>query len=112
VRDVLFATLLGMGLMVNNTIAHLAGYWSQSSVFERTPKRSRSREIAGYALPLDWTIAAELGLLMYCVASAAWLARAGELIWMPPCILWTLSLCAMIALQLAPEARPLAKRTS
>ncbi|HET6339415.1 MAG TPA: glycosyltransferase [Polyangiales bacterium] len=111
-RDVAFATLLGMGLMVNNTIAHVTGYFSHEHTFDRTPKQSREPDVANYRLTLDWTLGAEFALLGYCVASATWLVRAGEIIWAPPCLVWALALSAMIGLQLAPVARHSVNRTS
>ncbi len=105
VADVLFATVLGMGLMVNNTIAHISGFFMHDSRFERTPKRPRSQQLESYRLPIDWTLAGELALLVYSIGSAVLLARAGEILWVPPCILWALAMTMMVTLQLAPQER-------
>jgi cellulose synthase/poly-beta-1,6-N-acetylglucosamine synthase-like glycosyltransferase len=112
VRDVTFATLLGIGLMVNNTFAHLTGYLPRKHSFDRTPKRAGRAEVTSYALSVDWTLGAELLLLAYCIASAVFLIREGQGVWAPPCLLWSIAMSIMIALQLAPAARQSVNRTS
>ena len=106
-RDVLVATAIGMGLMVNNTLAHVLGYLGPAGAFARTPKSGTMPPLAEYRLSLDWTLLGELALLAYSAWSAALLIRAGAWIWSPPCLMWCVCLGLMIGLQLAPQGRSL-----
>jgi cellulose synthase/poly-beta-1,6-N-acetylglucosamine synthase-like glycosyltransferase len=100
-RDVLAASVLGMGLMVNNSVAHMSGYFVKDARFDRTPK---GKAKGSYRLPLHWSILLEGLLLVYTAGSAVWLIREGQLAWAPPCIIWTFALSLMLVMQLAPQA--------
>lgn len=67
-RDLPFALLLGMALMVNTTVAFLTGFFEKRSVFERTPKQgaiATAKPTAPPPEPLHWSIGLEFLFLLY-----------------------------------------------
>ncbi|MEX2466282.1 MAG: glycosyltransferase [Gemmatimonadota bacterium] len=130
VAQVLFGMGVGMGLMVNNTVGQIQGFFQTGGVFERTPKGSAlARSGAGdpdevtepsqergaspavatqrarvrpqaYSSPLDWTFFAELLVMAYCVFGAAMLIDAGEAFWSVPMFMWALCMGLMVQQQM------------
>jgi len=87
-RDVAFALVLGMALMVNNTIAFLIGCFERLSVFERTPKEGKNQvhqTSEAPALRLHWGIKLELAFLVYMLWLGGVLVDAGHTMEALPC---------------------------
>ncbi len=75
-------TLLGMGVCLNNSLAVWQGLRMRGGDFQRTPKfrveQANDRWwSSAYALPLDRTMVAEVGLIVYALA-AAWLVAGAS----------------------------------
>ena len=65
-KDLVFALILGMGLIVNTTTAFLTGCFEKHSVFERTPKQGSAARRAGSSRQkLHWTICLETLFFAY-----------------------------------------------
>jgi hypothetical protein len=90
---------VGLGLMVNNTVAQVQGLLAGEGEFVRTPKGVPARS-ARYRLPLHWTVLAEFAVLAYCGWGTVLLTRAGEPLWTFPLIFWGGCVGLVIALQL------------
>ncbi len=101
-RDIGIAFVLGMSLMVNNTIAFLLGWLQTSSVFERTPKQGRdaSRQTAPLREALHWGIHLEIVVIVYMTLLSAVLVRKGHLFEAIPSIEFALCLAIMVACQI------------
>lgn len=99
VGQMLAGMCVGLGLMVNNTVAQVQGLLAGEGEFVRTPKGvpARSRR---YRLPLHWTVLAEFAVLAYCVWGTSMLVRVGEPLWTFPLIFWGACVALVIALQL------------
>ncbi|NNF13001.1 MAG: glycosyltransferase [Gemmatimonadetes bacterium] len=104
--------MVGMGLMVNNTVGQIQGFVTSGGEFVRTPKlpsRHTDEEIAAlgadtpYTSPLHWTFFAELGVMAYCFAGAVFLVREGEGLWALAMVFWGLSFALMLQQQLVRE---------
>lgn len=110
-RDVAFALVLGMALMVNNTIAFLVGCFERFSVFERTPKEGLNHPQAATALSvprLHWGIKLELLFLIYMVWQGGVLIGAQHTMEALPCFMFGGCMIFIIAYQLMerfPSAR-------
>jgi cellulose synthase/poly-beta-1,6-N-acetylglucosamine synthase-like glycosyltransferase len=130
VGEVLFGMGVGMGLMVNNTVGQIQGFFQTGGEFQRTPKGSalarsdpddgagseassggptRSPAVAtrparvkqrAYSSPLDWTFFAELLVMAYCAFGAAMLIGAGEAFWSVPMFMWALCMGLMVQQQM------------
>lgn len=108
IGEVLVSLLIGMGLMVNNTVGQIEGFVSSGGEFVRTPKLAtvhEDREIASlgadraYSSPLHWTFFAELLVMAYCLAGATFLVQQGEALWSIAMIFWALCLGLMVQQQ-------------
>jgi cellulose synthase/poly-beta-1,6-N-acetylglucosamine synthase-like glycosyltransferase len=98
-------TLLGMGVCLNNSLAVWQGMRTRGGDFQRTPKfrveQANDRWWSStYALPLDRTMAAEIGLMLYALV-AAWLV-AGNSGWLSAAfmLLYAVSFAAIVGVSL------------
>ena len=100
-RDVGFALLLGMGLMVNNTIAFFTGCIERISVFERTPKQGKtiSAPTGSRLLSLHWGITLEALFFVYMVWLAEVLIIANHTMQALPCLMFAACMVFIIAYQ-------------
>ncbi|HKJ01709.1 MAG TPA: hypothetical protein VJ997_04620, partial [Longimicrobiales bacterium] len=99
---------LGIGLMVNNTVGQIQGFFLREGEFVRTPKGWQSRDAATsrarpYASPLHWTFFVELGVLAYCLLGSTLLMARGEALWALPLVFWGMCLGLVARLQLTPQ---------
>lgn len=98
--------LVGMGLMVNNTLGQVQGFLLGQGAFARTPKGwRRSEGLSGaearpYVLGLHWSFFVELGVTAYCLASIALLVARGETLWALPLAFWGGCIASVAHLQL------------
>ncbi len=115
VGQVVGGLLIGMGLMVNNTVGQIQGFLTSGGEFARTPKLPSvhtDREIAElgadtpYRSPLHWTFFAELAVMVYCLAGAVHLVREGEGLWALAMVFWAVSFGLMLQQQLVGEPAP------
>jgi cellulose synthase/poly-beta-1,6-N-acetylglucosamine synthase-like glycosyltransferase len=107
-KDLAFALILGMALMVNTTVAFLVGCFDKAGVFERTPKQGdigKTGRSASFRLGLHWSIWLEIAFLLYML----WLAfllvaahRAGHSV---SCILFVASTAFVVVAQLIDRFR-------
>jgi len=107
-REILVGLCVGMGLMVNNTVGQIEGFFSSGGEFARTPKQGSGhtdRVIASlgadlpYASPLHWTFFVEVAVMAYCVAGAVFLVQQGEALWSLAMIFWALCMALMVQQQ-------------
>jgi cellulose synthase/poly-beta-1,6-N-acetylglucosamine synthase-like glycosyltransferase len=103
---------VGMGLMVNNTVGQIQGFATSGGEFVRTPKRKRvSTDSAlaalgaeqAYSSPLHWTFFAEVLVITYCLAGAAFLVRQGEGLWSVAMLFWAACLGLMVQQQMTED---------
>ncbi|MFQ5537618.1 MAG: glycosyltransferase family 2 protein [Gemmatimonadota bacterium] len=116
ILEVLGGLCLGIGLMVNNTAGQIMGALGREGEFARTPKVPRPTEFEEtrrlgsqrpYRVPLHWTFFAELLVLLYALAGAAVLIRAGDPLWSFPLFFWAGCIGLVVWLQLrGRERRP------
>jgi cellulose synthase/poly-beta-1,6-N-acetylglucosamine synthase-like glycosyltransferase len=108
--EVFMGVLVGMGLMVNNTVGQIQGFVSSGGEFVRTPKLASAhldptRDALGadqpYSSPLHWTFFVELVVMVYCVAGAVFLVQQGQGLWALAMIFWALSMGLMVQQQLS-----------
>ncbi|HUF74648.1 MAG TPA: glycosyltransferase [Longimicrobiales bacterium] len=108
--QVVVGLAVGMGLMVNNTVGQIQGFVAAGGEFVRTPKGhfrvetalpSPSSASLEYATPLHWTFFAEILVIAYCIAGAAFLIYRGETLWSLAMIFWGACLGLMVQQQLA-----------
>lgn len=104
-KDLGFALILGMGLMVNTTMAIVAGWLERGSVFERTPKQGGGTEksdtqLTKPPLPLHWTIWPEMLFLAYMLWLTVLLVDAGRGGHALSCLLFVASMSFMVVAQL------------
>ena len=108
--EVFMGVLVGMGLMVNNTVGQIQGFLSNGGEFVRTPKLATLHQDEGlselgadraYSSPLHWTFCLELLVMGYCVAGAVFLIQQGQGFWSVAMIFWALSLGLMVQQQVA-----------
>jgi cellulose synthase/poly-beta-1,6-N-acetylglucosamine synthase-like glycosyltransferase len=102
-KDLAFALILGMALMVNTTVAFLAGCFEKASVFERTPKQGgtgRTSRSASFRLGLHWSIYLELGFLLYMLWLTFLLIGADEAGHAVSCLLFVASTAFLVVAQL------------
>jgi hypothetical protein len=101
---------VGMGLMVNNTVGQVQGFLASGGEFVRTPKgeahftpsvSTAAAAPVAYRTPLHWTFFAEVLVMAYCVAGAAWLIQQGQGLWSLAMILWGACLGLMVQQQIA-----------
>jgi cellulose synthase/poly-beta-1,6-N-acetylglucosamine synthase-like glycosyltransferase len=106
---VVVSLCVGMGLMVNNTVGQIQGFTTSGGEFVRTPKRKRvstdgSLAALGaeqaYSSPLHWTFFAEILVIAYCLAGAAFLVQQGEGLWSVAMIFWAACLGLMVQQQM------------
>ncbi len=109
VVHVVMGLAVGMGLMVNNTVGQVQGFLRAGGEFVRTPKGEAHLSASGsrmtvppaaYRTPLHWTFFAEILVIAYCVASAAWLIQQGEGLWSLAMIVWGACLGLMVQQQI------------
>lgn len=97
VREVVSGLMLGVGIMINNTVGQLEGLVESGGEFVRTPKKAHAPTSAaatpdrpdpaptpsaeGYATPLHWTFFAEVGVMVYCAWGLLFLVQSGEPLW-------------------------------
>lgn len=100
---------VGMGLMVNNTVGQIQGFATAGGEFVRTPKRSRVAKDGAlaamgaeqaYSSPLHWTFFAEVLVILYCLAGAAFLVQQGEGLWSVAMLFWAACLGLMVQQQM------------
>jgi cellulose synthase/poly-beta-1,6-N-acetylglucosamine synthase-like glycosyltransferase len=110
VGRVVVSLCVGMGLMVNNTVGQVQGFATAGGEFVRTPKKKRTatdKALAAlgaeqaYASPLHWTFYAELLVMAYCLAGAAFLVQQGEGLWSIAMLFWAACLGLMVQQQMA-----------
>lgn len=102
--QVLGGLLIGMGLMVNNTVGQVQGFLLSEGEFARTPKGWLSHSGAkAYASPLHWTFFAEVAVLAYCLLTSSWLIANGEALWAIPLVFWGGCVGLVAQLQLTPR---------
>jgi cellulose synthase/poly-beta-1,6-N-acetylglucosamine synthase-like glycosyltransferase len=111
---VILGLAVGMGLMVNNTVGQIHGFLTTGGEFVRTPKPAASHAdqtidqvgaARSYASPLHWTFFAELLMMTYCFAGAAFLIVRGEPLWSLAMISWGICFGLVLQQQLgAPRA--------
>ncbi len=100
-RDIGFALLLGVSLMVNNTIAFVLGFFERLSVFERTPKHGLDIPSApAKRQTLHWGIQFEFLFAAYAFFQAGVLVRADHAMEAMPCVMFGLCMVFMITFQL------------
>lgn len=105
-RDIVFALLLGMSLMINNTIAFLVGCFERFSVFERTPKQNSQLGVRKPLLtPVHWGIALEVAFSAYMLAVAGLLYQAGYAFQAMPCLTFGLAMLFFVFYQILPLLR-------
>lgn len=105
-RDVVFALLVGMSLMVNNTIAFITGCFERFSVFERTPKRKgQTAPHRGALSPVHWGIVLEIAFSAYMLAVASILYEAGFAMQAIPCLTFGLGMLFFVFYQILPLLR-------
>jgi cellulose synthase/poly-beta-1,6-N-acetylglucosamine synthase-like glycosyltransferase len=109
VVQVVVGLAVGMGLMVNNTVGQVQGFLAAGGEFVRTPKGEAHFLTAvpsvvaapsAYRTPLHWTFFAEILVIAYCLAGAAWLIQHGEGLWSLAMILWAACLGLMVQQQI------------
>jgi cellulose synthase/poly-beta-1,6-N-acetylglucosamine synthase-like glycosyltransferase len=112
VGRVVVSLCVGMGLMVNNTVGQLQGFATAGGEFVRTPKKKRTATDSAlaalgaeqaYASPLHWTFYAEVLVMAYCLAGAAFLLQHGEGLWSLAMFFWASCLGLMVQQQMAPS---------
>jgi cellulose synthase/poly-beta-1,6-N-acetylglucosamine synthase-like glycosyltransferase len=100
---------IGIGLMVNNSVAQIQGLVLNEGEFARTPKgwqsdrADRADVLPAYASPLHWTFALELAVIGYCLWSTALLVSRGESLWAVAMLFWGLCIGLVAALQVRPR---------
>lgn len=100
---------IGIGLMINNTVAQLQGFLRKEGEFARTPKGWKVDQTGQvlaqqtYASPLHWTFFVELAVLGYCIWTGAILVERGEALWAVPMLFWGLCVGLVVQLQFAPH---------
>ena len=108
-REVVASLLVGIGMMVNNTVGQIQGFLASGGEFLRTPKRARvgdDNTLDGmgadrpYASPLHWTFFAELLVIGYCVFGTVFLIQHEEVLWSLAMVLWAVSLGLVVHQQL------------
>jgi hypothetical protein len=107
-KDLAFALVLGMALMVNTTVAFLAGCFEKASVFERTPKQGRAGKAgraASFRLGLHWSIGLEIGFLLYMLWLTFLLVRSDEAGHAVSCMLFVASTGFVVVAQVIDRFR-------
>lgn len=99
ISEILAGMCIGLGLMVNNTVAQIQGLFVTEGEFVRTPKGA-SASSGLYRLPLHWTFYAEIATVGYCAWGAAMILRAGQGMWAFPMFFWGGCLVLILHLQL------------
>jgi cellulose synthase/poly-beta-1,6-N-acetylglucosamine synthase-like glycosyltransferase len=111
VGQVLAGMCVGLGLMVNNTVAQLQGFLLSEGEFARTPKGTR-RSVDGsvaalatglYRSPLHWTFFLEVLVVAYSGMASAILVMAGEALWALPLLFWGLCVGLVVKFQLSAQ---------
>ena len=109
VGQVLAGMCVGIGLMVNNTVAQVQGFFLSRGEFVRTPKGTRHAPGPGmiaaspYRSPLHWTFFLELLVLAYCLWGSAILITRGEALWAFPLLFWGMCVALVVRLQLSAQ---------
>ena len=109
--EVLAGMCIGLGLMVNNTVAQMQGFFLAEGEFVRTPKGTRktsgppdaSPATSLYRSPLHWTFFLELIVLGYCLLGSAVLITRGEALWAFPLLFWGMCVALVARLQLTAQ---------
>lgn len=106
-RDIGFALVLGVSLMVNNTIAFVFGFFERLSVFERTPKHGlETHGAAAKRQTLHWGIQFEFLFAAYAFYQAGVLVNADHAMEAMPCVGFGLAMVFMITFQLLERFLP------
>jgi len=109
---VVVSLCVGMGLMVNNTVGQIQGFATTGGEFVRTPKRKREATDGAlaalgaeqaYSSPLHWTFFAEVLVIAYCLAGAAFLLQQGEGLWSVAMLFWAACLGLMVQQQMTQD---------
>ena len=111
VGQVLAGMCVGIGLMVNNTVAQVQGFFLPEGEFVRTPKGTRhspgarlaSAAASPYQSPLHWTFFLELMVLAYSLLGSAVLIARGEALWAFPLLFWGMCVALVVRLQLSAQ---------
>lgn len=110
VGQVLAGMCVGLGLMVNNSVAQLQGLLLTEGEFARTPKGNQRASLAPggtsalYQSRLHWTFFLEFVVVIYCLASSALLISRGEALWSIPLFFWGACVGLVMKLQLSDQA--------
>ncbi|MEM7413970.1 MAG: glycosyltransferase [Gemmatimonadota bacterium] len=109
VTHVVAGVLVGMGLMVNNTVGQIEGFLKAGGEFVRTPKLATAGQDEAlaalgaekaYRSPLHWTFYAEVLVMAYCVGGSVLLVQQGEGLWSVAMVFWAASFGLMLQQQL------------
>ena len=109
IARVFVSLVVGMGLMVNNTVGQVQGFATAGGEFVRTPKRKRTATDGAlaamgaedaYSSPLHWTFVIEIVVILYCLAGAAFLVQQGEGLWSVAMLFWASCLGLMVQQQM------------
>ena len=103
-KDLGFALILGMALMVNTTMAIFVALFERKSVFERTPKQGGANRAGGrqrsQRLGLHWTIYPEILFLAYMLWLSVMLVEADQTGHAMSCFLFVASTGFVVVTQL------------
>jgi cellulose synthase/poly-beta-1,6-N-acetylglucosamine synthase-like glycosyltransferase len=105
-RETIASLCVGIGMMVNNTVGQLQGFFASGGEFLRTPKGNGrptgngSGPMKSYRTPLHWTFLVEIGVIVYCLGSAVLLVQRGEGLWALAMVLWAACLALVVQQQL------------
>tara|TARA_B100000405_G_scaffold17120_2_gene13414 strand:- start:810 stop:2303 length:1494 start_codon:yes stop_codon:yes gene_type:complete len=110
IGHIISSVCIGIGLMVNNTIGQIQGFFTSGGEFVRTPKGHEAiaesepvqEQLRAYQVPLHWSFFFELITIIYCLTGTAVLSTAGEVLWAIPLLFWTVCLGFVAQQQLAP----------
>ncbi len=103
VVEVLASMILGITLMVNNSIAFMSGLLTREGEFERTPKaglNSNGSAGVGRRLPLHWTFIIEAAVAGYGIVAATLMFNRGHFLEAQQSFLLGLAMFAMVVAQI------------
>jgi cellulose synthase/poly-beta-1,6-N-acetylglucosamine synthase-like glycosyltransferase len=107
VANVAFALVLGMALMVNNSIAFFTGCLTGRTTFERTPKTGNPESQVTHESPrFHWGLGLELACLVYSLFVSALLVERGLFLQAMPCLTFALCIAFIVIYQVVEAYRP------
>ncbi len=113
--EILASMVLGITMMVNNTVAFFSGLFVAKGEFERTPKTGRAStgQVGKMRrIPLHWTFFFETALAGYGLVAASVMFQRGYAFEAQQSLLLGLAMLAMVAVQLrrpkTPQVQPIA----